>query len=212
MISDSLRFVFVHIPRTGGTSVEVALAAHARRPIGRTAHGNTVLPHKHDTALEIRALLGSEWERYFRFSIVRNPWERMLSDYHFFRSVGPQLYPEFSAREQRLADDALRLPLDAWLAQNAETLRMCQLDYLTDTQGELLVNYVCRLENLEADFAEVCRKIGVEVALPWLNQTQHPPVESAYSATSAELVRRYCALDIVHFGYCFDHIEGGGVP
>ncbi len=207
MISDSLRFVFVHIPRTGGTSVEVALGDHARRPIARTVNGSTVLPHKHDTALELRALLGSAWEQYFRFSIVRNPWERMLSDYHFFRSIGPQLYPEFSAREQQLADDAQRLPLDEWLAHNAANLRMCQLDYLTDAHGKLLVDSICRFEDLEADFAAVCQKIGVDVALPWLNRTLHPPIEAAYSAMGAEIVRRHCSHDIAHFDYRFPLVK-----
>ena len=42
MISDSHRFVFVHIPRTGGTSVETALAALSRDPVQFVARGNTV--------------------------------------------------------------------------------------------------------------------------------------------------------------------------
>ncbi|MCB9743975.1 MAG: sulfotransferase family 2 domain-containing protein [Alphaproteobacteria bacterium] len=203
MISDQLRFVFVHLPRTGGTSVETALAPWSRDPVGYAAEGNTVLPHKHASAAELQALLGEAWSSYLRFTVVRDPWARMLSDYHFFRETGPKLLARFTPRERALTADALALDFDAWLARNAETLRPCQLEALTDAEGELLVNRVLRLERLSADFAALCAELGVRVPLPRKNASRRPPVALAYSPESAALIAELCRPDIERFGYRF---------
>src|SRR5687768_13300689 len=61
-------FCFVHINKTGGTSIEKALG----------------LPFQHRTAVEIRRLIGAkEWDRRFSFAFVRNPWDKVASHYHF---------------------------------------------------------------------------------------------------------------------------------
>ena len=204
MISDSHRFIYVHIPRTGGTSVEIALAACSRSPVAMTAHQCTVLPHKHATAAELRAIVGAEWERYFRFSVVRNPCARMASDYYFFQQAGPALYPEFSPRERALTDAALRLDFNQWLREGAEVLNLCQLDYLTDERGVVIVDHVCRLETLADDFARVCRRLGVTAALPRLNTVRRPPTAEVYDDQSVRLIERWCAADIERFGYTFE--------
>ncbi|MEZ4449711.1 MAG: sulfotransferase family 2 domain-containing protein [Nannocystaceae bacterium] len=203
MISDSHRFIYVHIPRTGGTSVEIALAACSRTPIGVTAHECTVLPYKHATAAELRAVVGAEWDRYYRFSVVRNPWARMVSDYYFFRQAGPKLYPEFSPRERELTDAALRLDFNQWLHEGAAELKLCQLDYLTDEGGALIVDHVGRMETLADDFAQVCRHLGVRAELPRLNAVRRPPIAEVYDDRSVRLIERWCAADIERFGYRF---------
>lgn len=201
MISDSHNFVFVHIPRTGGTSVETALADLSRDPVRYAARGNTVLPHKHDSAAELAALLGDDWGARLRFSIVRDPWARMLSDYKFFREVGPSLLVGFSDRERAFTEAAAALDLEAWLFTFADELRMCQTDYLVDAGGALLVDQVCRTERLAQDFAAICARLGVERALPHVNATAAASVRAAYTPAAAALVADRCQEDLRRFGY-----------
>lgn len=204
MISESKRFVFVHIPRTAGTSVETALAAYAREPVGFTVEANTVLSHKHSPAFELRAHVGPAfWDAAFVFSVVRDPWARMHSDYHFFREVGPRLLPEFSPRERWLTEQAGLLGFESWLRLGADVLGISQSSYLTDAAGDLLVDYVARFEHIEADFAAVCRALGVEHRLPRVNGTRRGDHRAAYSADAVELVARYAADDLRRFGYRF---------
>jgi hypothetical protein len=203
MISDSHRFVFVHIPRTGGTSVETALAALSRDPVRFVARGNTAFPHKHDSAAELAARLGADWGRYMRFSIVRDPWARMLSDYKFFRETGPLLYDGFSPRERALTEAAGGLDLEGWLFTFADELRMAQTDYLTDDRGELLVEHVLRTERLAEDFAAICARLGIRVALPHLNRTEPAGPRSSFTPAAAALVAERCAEDLRRFGYRF---------
>lgn len=205
MISDRLRFVFVHIPRTAGTSVETALAPYARDPIGFTAHQNTVLAHKHATAVELRALVGPEiWRRYFTFSIVRDPWARMYSDYHFFRDVAPRLRAGFNPVEHHLTDMAAAHPFDAWLHTCADQLDIAQSGYLTDPHGALLVDHIARFEDIATHFAQICRHLGVDAPLPRVNRTRHGDHRRAYTPAAAALVARYAADDLTRFGYRFD--------
>jgi hypothetical protein len=205
MISDRLRFVFVHIPRTAGTSVETALAPYARGEIDFTAHQNTVLDHKHATAAELRELVGAAtWRRYFTFSIVRDPWARMHSDYYFFRDVAPQLRRGFNPMELHLTDMAAVHTFDGWLHACADQLDISQSNYLTDAHGALLVDHVARFEDITEDFARICQRLGVDAALPCANRTRHGDHRHAYTPPGAALVARYAADDIARFGYRFD--------
>ena len=207
MLATHHGFAFVHIPRTGGTSVERALAPYSDSPVGTTAHACTVLPHKHATAAELRGIVGpGRWDGLFTFSTVRDPFDRMVSDYHFFRRCGPDLYPGFSERERHLTDTALALGIDGWLRQNADALSMSQLDYLSDDGERLLVRWVCRLERLAFDFAGVCKSLGLKASLGHHNATPHPSPALALSPASVELIASYCARDLEAFGYGLPHL------
>ena len=71
MISHEFRFIFIHIPRTGGSSIEHALAGRDWWEIDGTT--------KHLTASQARIIYADYWDDYFKFAFVRNPAERMLS-------------------------------------------------------------------------------------------------------------------------------------
>jgi hypothetical protein len=68
----------------------------------------------------------------------------------------------------------------------------------------LLVDFVGHFETLDADFAQVCRRIGTTVRLPRLNSTVHADYRSYYSDRLAAEVGSYFAADAARFGYCFD--------
>ena len=79
MICDNTGLIFIHIPRTSGTSIESAFN-YVMDDIGG----------KHLKASEIKKKVGiNKWKSYFKFSIVRNPWERFASMYHmpFFKKI-----------------------------------------------------------------------------------------------------------------------------
>ena len=79
-----------------------------------------------------------------------------------------------------------------------------QLDLLTDRDGEVCLDFVGRFENLADDFAEACRRIGVEVEpLQHLNPSQRSDYRGYFSADTAELVARHWAAEIEAFGYRF---------
>jgi hypothetical protein len=97
-ISNSKKFVFVHLHKCGGTSIERALDEEMQWNdivLGSTEYGEKIQklyqnrfgPYKHSSALEIKKLIGNPlWEEYFTFSIVRHPIDRIVSFYEYLKT------------------------------------------------------------------------------------------------------------------------------
>ena len=179
-------FVFIHINKTGGTSIEKALK----------------LPFEHRTALEkIEELGREEWERRFSFTVVRNPWGKVASHYHY--------------RVKTNQTDLGRhpIPFGEWVRRayrdhepfyyDQPKMFMPQLRWITDEEGELLVSFVASFENLQIDFELICRRIGIEVTLPHLKKSTSRPYAEFYDDESRAIVERAFAGDIEFFGYSF---------
>jgi hypothetical protein len=110
LVSDSRKFIFIHIPKTGGTSIESALkdyciAESLSRPGSDT----------HASAISTRVLYGKEkFDKYFKFAVVRNPYERELS-YFFYAAHGlltrsrPHIYKIFLNCDVRIQDTGMGL-------------------------------------------------------------------------------------------------------
>lgn len=177
--------VFIHINKTGGTSIEAALG----------------LNFQHRTAAEMRARLGSAaWQRKFTFSVVRNPWDRVASQYDY----------RVMTNQTGLADE--KIPFTEWVirayGESEPSLRdrrrmfMPQLDWLTDSDGNVIVDFVGRFENLAGDFEEICARLGRTAALPHLKAS--PPragYRERYDAESRAVVASHFSRDIEYFGY-----------
>jgi hypothetical protein len=168
--------VFVHINRTAGTSIETAFNGPRQ---------------DHRLASEYIREMGREhWDEHFSFSFVRNPWDRMVSLYHFNKMA----YGEKRA-------------FDEWLRQvlvKPNRFQGPQIDWLVDEDGEVAVDFVGRFEHLARDFSVVCGRVGANLKLPRLNISNHRHYLNYYDDEGRELVRRTCEKDIELFGYTFD--------
>lgn len=180
-------FIFVHINKAGGSSVEQALG----------------LPLKnHTTAIEYRELLGeARWKRVFTFSLVRNPWDRAVSQYHFRiqtaqtgMDVSPPTFTEWIRRTYGEQDPALF---------NNPKFFAPQYRWISDEAGELIVDMVCKLENITEDFATVCAHINRQVPIPHVNRTKRGPYRDYYDSDTQEVIRRWFERDIELFEYTF---------
>lgn len=107
IISNSKQFIFLHLHKCGGSSVEAAYQPHANwndLVIGSTAAGEKLQPvyrklhglHKHNSAAEVRAVVGEEiWERYWTFSMIRHP----MSIYESFYRWQHKIYHKYAERQ-----------------------------------------------------------------------------------------------------------------
>lgn len=225
----SERFSLVHVavPKTGTTSVIEALQALHRIHGGeltlltdrvdrrfRERHGLDALGDpqprraKHLSALQLRTILEERWERAFSFSLVRNPWAREVSRYWYTHEDHE---PGWLAKWWQGAQRKFHgLSFPEWVERRRRSAKgrggaRNQLDKLTDQDGRILVDFVGRLENLQADFATVCDRIGVpRVAVPHVNSTgggaRYPAM---YDQHTRDVVAELYARDIAAFGYRF---------
>lgn len=211
IISPGRGYIFVHVPKTGGTSVALALEARAmkddiligdtpkaRRRRGRLAglgaHGRL---WKHSRLSDLDGLLPPERIQAMRIvTVVRNPWDRMVSYYHWLQrqSFGHPAVGRAGA-----------MPFGAFL-RHPETqaeIRADQInDYLRLANGTVPRATILRQDRLAADLAAFAAEIGISVELPHENRSDRPrDWRELYDDETAEIVARAYADDIARHAF-----------
>jgi hypothetical protein len=211
LLSHSRRFAFIHVPKTAGSSVFIALKPYADRVDDYWAnrwlaaagiHVNHLAPvayrkfRPHVAARTLQQWLPAEvFAGLFKFAFVRNPWDLLVSSYHFLKSK-----PEH--RRSRLVRS---LPSFAdYVEYEIRRGRLLQTSMLCDRQGRLLMDFVGRYESLAADFATICGRLGLEATLPRVNASARGDYRDHYPPALAARVAEAFAPDLERFGYSFD--------
>lgn len=207
--SSKKKFVFIHIPKTAGTSLRVVLNRHAAGPglgnflsrrIGRLFPGlerrvfyrwRTFEPHLRYA--EVQDLLpAAELSACFKFCFVRNPYERLVS---FFRHIETHTEHPY---HRRVAGWGGFQGLVAHLAELAEP---SQRAFVVDRDGRPAMDFVGRFERVGEDFAAVAEKLGIESRLPHRNANPTARWRDFYTEELRREVRRFYAEDFEAFGY-----------
>lgn len=225
--SEKLKLVHIAIPKTGTTSVVAALKRlhkiHGgnlvlikdridrsfRRQYGLDALGDPSPGHaKHLSAAQLKLILGDRYDESFSFSFVRNPWARAVSRCYFTHNDSK---PGFFERIRRGTSRRFhKLEFRDWLKRRAQSAEKKgglrnQLDKLTDSSGAIIVNYVGRLESVNASFAHVCQQVGIEpIEVPHVNSTgKGVKYVDFFDDWSRDMVADIYRRDIEAFGYEF---------
>lgn len=214
IISPSRKFLFVHIPKTGGTSFSQAYEARSRPDdilIGDTAKAKkrrhrldrTGAPGrvwKHSTLADIEGMAGvGDLDSYFICTMVRDPWDRVFSLYHWLRA---QSFDHFAV------GIAKQTEFNEFLGDK-DVMKMLSRDaantYVTDRQGKLVCNAFIRLEHLESDLKPVWDWLAIDLSpLPKVNASGRPiDSRAAYDPQMVTRVGRWFAQDIEQFDYRF---------
>lgn len=206
LISDSKRFVFIHVPKCAGTSMEAALAPYAlslprskwhsllrRLDLPRDYRRFKFARHAPLRQVE-RKMPRSAYEGYFKFAFVRNPWDRLVSEYNRTLNEGSR------RRHRRVRAMESFMEYLRWQAPRPAAH---QHRLLVDSSGDIGVDFVGRFETLERDFERVRQRIAVECELPHLKGYAHAHYRDYYDDEAREFVRRHWASDIEAFGYEF---------
>lgn len=217
MISHEHRCIFIHIPKTAGSSIERKLG-HFQEVRANVQDHRTMrefeplrpghlasLFRRHDPYLLKRlrnALRGDpaptreQYLSYFKFSFVRNTWARVFSWYRNVMTNDSHRRERNIEGELSLYDFLDRFPRE-WGTRS-------QLFWLEDSRGELSLDFIGRFENLPADFQVVADHIGLEDGeLPHLVVGEGKKYTDFYDQASIDLVARRYAREIKLFGFDF---------
>lgn len=220
LYSSDYKFIFVHVPKTAGSSLHHTLEPMSTVPSRNLFNSLTrrlpivERPERahfriHDTAEMIRRKISpAVYDALTSFAVVRNPFDHAVSHYEYMKQY----------RNPRLAKRFGAMPFADYLAYRAEPrlpwdrlfVRMPdQSHFLVDSEGHLLVTEVLKFENLNADFAQLSGRLGLPVQeLPRVNATKSrqdkTPFQEYYDEQCLELVRLVYERDFEVFGYSDD--------
>lgn len=234
IISLNRRFVFVHIHKCAGTSVEVALGKLLRHNdivLGSTKSGEknqeffkkAIGLNKHSTAAEARKWMGDDmWGKCFKFAFVRHPVDRLLSLYSYAHKLAEGTPMSDDERKKFEADGTLpdRAPYRykaVRAALKAKTFSDFALHPLTwqDAGSQPQWESVCDAEGrLIVDFIGKVETIEQD----WARLLNHLGMEAELEVRNAsggkgtsqltpqalEMVQQRYAKDFELFGYTID--------
>ena len=202
MISHHRKFIFLHISKCGGTSIESIFRVWQN---DRSKSYFNVGKNKQHFFLNQILDKYPSCSNYFKFAFIRNPFSRILSEYKYAKK-----HPKHNNKgELKMSSNLsfkdfckdLDYNLDYYCYEFHDK-SLC--DYLLNEQGELTVDFVGRLENFQKDFDIVCDKIGIpKQQLPHKNKTQHKHYTEYYDEETRQIVAEKYARDIEYFGYKF---------
>ena len=193
MISHSHKWIWVAINKTATTSMAKKLTKKC-----------FVSHTKHQTLLEAKtAVTPIQYKKYFKFTVVRNPWDRILSLY---------LYRELKDYTGVKKD---KINFEKWLelcfvdknkrycAFNGIKFTQSQVEWISDGT-EINVNFIGKFENLEKAWKIICNEIGIDHSkLPKIKTTKHRHYRHYYNARTKKIIKDFFERDIDLFKYNF---------
>jgi hypothetical protein len=198
------QFLFVHIPKTGGTTILTVLGLwRSQRQADPTSlFGDYAgFDLQHLTLAQVAQFLtAEEYSRYYKFAFVRNPWDRAVSA---------------ALWRTRFADEGIRDLRDyvAWAEAvirrgphtGSDVHALPQSAFLIGPSGEVEIDHIGRFETLEADFAAIAPRLSASPGpLPHkLRREERLPYRDYYHGDLRERVARLYAEDASRFGYRF---------
>jgi hypothetical protein len=163
--------------------------------------------YPHYIASEIQKIIGKRKFNYFyKFAFVRNPWDRMVSRYWYLRGYHEN-NPSQKINERGYYPPG-KLPFVDWLmGDNRNCVHPLDLrqqkDWVTTESGRIIIDYIGKYENLDYDFNELSKIIGVKVSLPKLNSAKKGNYRGYYNREAIDFVYDRFKDDIVTWGYQF---------
>lgn len=211
MIDKENKFIFIHIPKTGGTSVETFFMPSETDRM-RNLYRSTSLQSDNEAHLKFYHLQIQyphlNFDEYFKFTVVRNPWDRVVSNFFHSKREHRQDLRKFLG---------FGMSEDFTFNEFVEKLQHLekkhphydeQWSFLIDKQGRFCMDYVARTENLENDFMKICQKLKIAYSkIPHANKGEGGSYVQCYTEyydeETKQIVAEKYAKDIEYFNYEF---------
>lgn len=193
MISEKYKFIFIHIPRTGGTTIEHMLKKYQEGQLLDTGGGIWIpsenmrdkilksYPNfdfkndsKHMTALQWKKILNDEYDNYYKFTIVRNPYDKCLS------------IKKFSSKKSDIRY------MKEWVLK--------QDIFIEDDTNNKIVDDVFYHENLEEVYGKICKKLKIKEE-PLIHKNNKKGINLKLSQQEKEWIKINLKNDFLKFNY-----------
>ncbi len=205
LISDQHRFIFIHIPKTAGSSIRANLTDYALtqpesgfysilRRFNLPRDYRKFRFRLHSSLQDIQLKMPDDlFANYKKIAFVRNPWDRMVSSYAY-KVHGTEV-------KQRSRTDSFETFINSEFERNKSR----QIDYLVNTQGEIGCDFIGRFESIDEDYQKLSDYLQIKLPeLSVLNKSKRKSnYQDFYNDKTKQLVADYFQKDIELLGYSF---------
>lgn len=192
--------IFIHIPKTAGSSITTQLNK-----------GTKVVGREHATWREYKARSPFYFNNSFKFTFVRNPWDRIVSTYFYLKDGGNKdnkdmyyknlinsKYPTF----QKFVLEFLNKET-IW----SHILFWPQWFYIIDNQDKLQVDFLGKYETLKEDNKYIMGILGININLPNSNKSKRKNYEEYYSEKTKQRIGDLYSKDVFLFKYSYNQLD-----
>jgi hypothetical protein len=203
-IDHNNKYIYIHVPKTAGSSIRKALQT---APWPHVSQGTRYRIPKHATALQVKEIVGDRnWQSHFTFAFVRNPWDLMVSSYHWWLRKGNRY--ESTRNMAKLVeqcgsfDSFIKSELGSHYVNEFKSPGL--KEWYCDEHNMILLDFIGRFENIADDFQHIGKCLKVKVPdLPYMNISDRSPYRKYYNDETYQAVANRFAWTIEHFGYEF---------
>jgi chondroitin 4-sulfotransferase 11 len=183
---NSCNYSFIHINKTGGTSILNALG----------------LDKTHLTCKElIDKMTLSEWNQTKSIAVIRNPWDRVVSLYHYRVKTNQSDLQVLNISFKEWCHEVYKKRNHIYY--DKPKMFQPQTSWIVDYDDIVNVDFILKFEDLEQDFENLAKVIGIDVKLKHLNRTKRDHYQLYYDEETKELISNWYKNDISVFGYSF---------
>ena len=193
MISYNKKFIFIHINKTAGTAVEQSLLEYGDKRVEPKNDLNFELTYKqsqHSNYKEYKEYLGSEYDNFFKFTVVRNPFDRVVSYY---------LKNSINQNNLSFSDWVI----DRYKNKNFQDYKRMYSDY-THWIDKDNTDFILRFENLSSDFNILKQKLNIDCELKYHNVNKNRlHYKEYYNEDTKEIITNHFKKELNTFNYKF---------
>jgi len=196
MINHKHKFIFLHIPKCAGSTLNNAFSKYSDDPELNTCH-----PKFEEYCQKYK-----EAPNYTKIISTRNPWDRLVSAFYYLKKGGNQTRYDIQLSKTL---NIFKNNFKEWVQNDFQKminldLKVNHLKPISFYISKNHIDYLIKLENFQEDFNFVCDKIGIpRQQLPHKNKTNHKHYTEYYEDDTREIVAKKYAKDIEYFGYKF---------
>ncbi|EMZ5965086.1 sulfotransferase family 2 domain-containing protein [Campylobacter coli] len=202
---DKYKCIFIHVPKVAGSSIERVIYQTDKWLVG------------HVKASDYTKFDKDKFDSYFSFGFVRNPYDRVVSAYHYLKNDSPDpcdikwgrlhinnlTFEEFilSLQDEEFKEEIL--------SKNHFSF---QYKYLCDKNMNILVNFIGKFEKLDNDFKKILNILRRKDSLVHINKSKHLNYRDYYNSQIYKIIREIYRDDFEIFDYDLEDKKYFNIP
>lgn len=203
MHSNDKKFIYIESFKTGSRSIVEALDEYRSdfnyfkiylNKITRKINSKELynFPKKHAKASEYLDYFGAKkYNKFFKFTFSRNPFDIQVSYFHFMKE-----------RKKHWQHEIVKdMSFDEYILWRCKEDRQLQKNFVVDSEGNIIVDFIGKLENINQDLNTVAQKLNLNYQLKHINSSSHKQYQEYYNKKTEDLIIDHFYEDFELFDY-----------